>query len=96
MPRCKGCKGEIKFIRTVRGRSTPVQPRPQRPDGRKLLVFPDGVMALTHLGFTYGYESHIPFCPNRDEFIRKRRRKGRRSHAGGDLLFRQEAESVEA
>jgi hypothetical protein len=78
MLRCKGCDAPIKFVKTERGRSMPVEPTPQKPDGVKLLVFPDGVMALTHLGFTYGYESHIPFCSKRDEFIkRKKRSEGR-------------------
>lgn len=87
MPNCRGCGAPIRYVKTERGRSMPVEVKPRRPDGRKLLVFPDGVTALTHLGFTYGYESHIPFCPERGRFAKKKPARAAPARVRGNLLF---------
>lgn len=50
----------------------PVDPEPVQVDGVKLLIFPDGVMAKTHLGFTTGSVSHFATCEKAQSFKKKK------------------------
>ena len=70
---CRYCHKDILWIRTTRGALAPCDPQFVRADGKALLVFPDGVTARRHLGFTGGYVNHHATCEVWVE-IQKRRK----------------------
>ena len=85
---CKACQARIMFLKTVKGKTTPVDADAVEsvPDvnGRALYVLPDGTTAHgvapepgdpdVHIG----YISHFATCTNPD-FFRKPRKKERKA-----------------
>jgi len=62
MRRCRGCGTIIRFIRSTQGRQIPVNTKPEAPDGKKMLVFADGVVAREHVRLKQGFISHFASC----------------------------------
>lgn len=80
---CRGCGKEIAFIKTVKGKTMPVDPDAVRfipAGGPNTYVMMDGSIqrgrGLKHdddnEGSMIGYISHFATCPNADDF-RKRK-----------------------
>ena len=81
MARCKSCGAEIRWIKTSKGKSMPVDPDYitywQKAGGTKKIVTPNGNVisadvtgdpeSATGLGFT----SHFATCPNADQHRRR-------------------------
>jgi hypothetical protein len=60
--KCRYCHKDVLWIKTTKGALAPCDPKLEQVDGQKLLVFPDGVTARTHAGFTGGYINHHATC----------------------------------
>lgn len=82
---CRGCGAEIAFIKTVKGKTMPVDPEARfyipEEDGQDVYVTADGRIARgrevdeTHEGdIALGYISHWATCPESDRFRSGRRR----------------------
>ena len=88
--RCRGCGAEIAFIKTVNGKSIPVDPEaiefiPEFANDRFVLV--DGtvergepVKQADRIETHIGYRSHFSTCPAADRFRKKN--KSERTRAG--------------
>ena len=70
---CRGCHKPILKILTINRRWGPFDPVPVKPDGKRMLIFPDGRTGRYHERFELGHESHFATCPNADQFKRKKR-----------------------
>ena len=69
--RCKGCGESILKILTTRGNWMPVDISPYKVDGRRLLIFPDGVTARRHRAYELGHQSHFATCSKSERFRSK-------------------------
>ncbi len=78
---CKYCRKEILWVRTTRGALAPCDPQLVKADGKALLVFPDGVTARQHLGFTGGYVNHHATCKVWIEMQKRRKAKAGKARA---------------
>ena len=84
---CRACGAEIGFIKTVAGKSIPVDAEEvmywQNQDGAKKIVTPNGEVISADLegdpnkATGIGFVSHFATCPCADKF-RKPRKKDRR------------------
>ena len=82
---CKGCGKQIGFIKTVNGKTIPVDPEPicfMPEEGYDKFVMMDGTMqrgrALEEADKTaIGYRSHFATCPAADTFRRKKNKSER-------------------
>ena len=87
--KCRGCGREIAFIKTVNGKSIPVDPEPIRflaEEENEKFVTADGEVkrgkSLDRRGLMItretetGYRSHFATCPAADDF-RKKNKKDR-------------------
>ena len=82
--RCRGCGAEIIFIRTVGGKTIPVNPEEvayeQKAGGSLKIVTPNGEVfsaeqpADPQKATGIGYISHFATCPNADSFRKKRKK----------------------
>ena len=84
---CRGCGKPICFIKSVNGKSIPVDPEPIRfipQEGFDKFVMPDGTVErgqaktpvweeTTHIG----YRSHWATCPAADDFRKKKNKSER-------------------
>ena len=70
---CRYCGLEIGWVRLISGKLAPVDPRAEEVDGKKLLIFPDGVTARRHLGFESGYTNHHATCQGWQRILRERK-----------------------
>lgn len=70
---CRYCNQEVLWIKTARGALAPCDPQYEKADGMKLLVFPDGVTARTHAGFTGDYINHHATCTKWQEVQKQRK-----------------------
>lgn len=62
MPTCKKCRAEIRFIRTPKGKATPIDAKPK-------LVWVDlGPEDEPRWKMVQGHESHFATCPAADSF----------------------------
>ena len=86
---CRACGAEIMFIKTVGGKSIPVDSDSvyyiQKKDGNKKIVTPNGEVISADLtedsakATGIGYISHFATCPEADKFRKPRksdRKKG--------------------
>lgn len=82
---CRGCGKEIAFIKTVKGKTMPVDPEPMYfipSGGPNTYVMIDGsVQRGREPGIGdgepwIGYRSHFATCPEREQFGNGRRRDG--------------------
>lgn len=83
---CRGCGKEIAFIKTVKGKTTPVNPEPIYfipAGGPNTYVMIDGSIQrgreperMDRDKAMIGYRSHFATCPARDQFRSGRRRDG--------------------
>ena len=83
LTKCKGCGKEIGFIKTINGKSIPVDPQriafvPETAYDKFVTdegeVLTGGEMSRKNQGFRpveYGYRSHFATCPAADTFRRK-------------------------
>lgn len=80
--RCRGCGKPIAFIKTVKGKSMPVDPEERKfvPDvnGRMKFVMADGTVLSGEKPMDgdqdvhRGYISHFSTCPEADNFRRRK------------------------
>lgn len=85
---CRGCGKEIAFIKTINGKSIPVDPEPvmfEPAEENEKFVTPAGevVRGTTNSGgnpwkMEKGYISHFATCPCADEFRKKNKRDRKR------------------
>ena len=85
---CRACGAEIGFIKTVAGKTIPVNPEEvayeQKAGGSLKIVTPNGEVlsaerpADPQKATGIGYISHFATCPEADKF-RKRRKSDRKS-----------------
>lgn len=77
---CRGCGAEIAFIKTVNGKSIPVDPEAvcffQTDKGPEKYVMPDGTVERGRKAEAFeetriGYISHFSTCPKADSFRRR-------------------------
>jgi hypothetical protein len=73
--KCKGCGATILKILTIKGNWMPADPTPYKADGKRLLIFPDGVTARMHDGYELGHQSHFATCPKAESFRSMRPRR---------------------
>jgi len=78
--KCRGCGKEICFIKTVKGKSIPVDPESMYfipVGGPNTYVMPDGELkrgrepGIGDGQAAIGYRSHFVTCPAADEFRKK-------------------------
>ena len=82
---CRACGAEIMFLKTVKGKTIPVNPEPvtfaEGEGGKEKFVLLTGevVNGRTDPGGAYeGYVSHFATCPEADTFRKRRGKKGDR------------------
>lgn len=82
---CRACGAEIMFLKTVKGKTMPVDVEPVRftegEGGKEKFVLISGevVNGRTDPGGAYeGYVSHFATCPEADTFRKRRGKKGDR------------------
>lgn len=80
---CKACKAKILMIRTINGKWGPFNPTPLKPNGKRLLIFPDGRTAKEHERFELGHESHFATCPLVTRFRKRKQGTGNRIRGSG-------------
>ena len=91
--KCRGCGADICFIKTVSGKSIPVDPEPVTfvPEiAFDRFVMMDGtvergqaVVLAFGVNTKVGYRSHFSTCPMADDF-RKKKNKSERTRAGAE------------
>lgn len=86
--KCRGCGAEIAFIKTVKGKSIPVDPEAIEfiPDnGYSVFVMPDGSVkrgiaqedAENRAEVQIGYRSHFSTCPEAKRFSHRKNKSER-------------------
>ena len=80
---CRGCGAPIGFIKTVAGKSIPVDPEEivywQTPGGSKKIVTPNGEVVSAELAGNpqtatgVGFVSHFATCPEAEKFHKPRK-----------------------
>lgn len=86
--KCRACGAEIGFIKTVAGKTMPVNPDCDmyipNPKGPCWYVTPDGYVKNGFKvneekdGVEFGYTSHFATCPEADKFRKPRKKDGRK------------------
>lgn len=87
---CRGCGKQIAFIRTINGKSIPVDPDPVTfipEDNYNKFVMMDGTVKRgreydgdeldAQIYLTEGYRSHFATCPAAEDFRRKKNKSER-------------------
>ena len=83
MTTCRGCGAPIGFIKTVAGKSIPVDPEEitywQKAGGSKKIVTPNGEVVSAELegdpqtATGVGFVSHFATCPEAEKFHKSRK-----------------------
>lgn len=76
MPRCKGCGRPIKWVKTPKGKSMPLDPDPVKMVMVRMVEKKDlkgNVVSVVETGFSIdAYMPHWATCPKADKFKRKK------------------------
>lgn len=75
---CKGCGAEVTWVKTLAGKTMPIDPKPN-PDGNLQIVDRSGAQIIVAVvndtlfddETTVRYTSHFATCPDADEFRRR-------------------------
>ena len=59
MPKCKGCDAEIIWVKTQKGKSTPL-------DQKEITIYVTGTQSIVK-----GHQSHWATCPKAESFKKK-------------------------
>lgn len=82
--KCRACGAEIGFVKTVAGKTMPVDPEEIQfvpGEGPEMFVTPDGLVLQGKRdphSKEIGYTSHFATCPEADKFRKPRKKDGRK------------------